>query len=393
LEAAALGKSNAFTKLDFNALVVSKNLHTKARVLRYVRQHGTVAMQLYATKNQRQLQDLVDEALEYEDAEAAADFEDMTDWALICKTAAKECPHGENCEYHQAAMSFFERNAQSFTREQLAQAIRSIVVSGPCKASRVPFLVGDTNTGKTTLVEAFDDVFGARNVFHLPAVSDSKFPLRNWLRNKRFAFWDEFSPVEFAALGVMPVTTFKKAFNGHWFEVQVPQGFSDGNKDFRWKRGVIFTNKFEGLWESPNLKKCSKEDIRHLQARVTQFHCVSCFVPTGESRPEIPQCGSHLCKWVVAGAAAFDARSLVAPPILAASGGGNYFIAGLAEFLAAVGGVDESEQEALTIDLVTLGAFHVNDMTEDDWAQAHSWHGLRPLVKRRILNLTAARSG
>ena len=48
-------------------------------------------------------------------------------------------------------------------------------------------------------------------VFHLPATTDTKFALRNWLQDKRFVFWDEFSPVEFAHKGVMSVTQFKKA--------------------------------------------------------------------------------------------------------------------------------------------------------------------------------------
>lgn len=55
-------------------------------------------------------------------------------------------------------------------------------------------------------------------VFHLPAVTDTKYALRNWLQGKRFVFWDEYSPVEFAELGVMAVTTFKKAFCGQTFE-------------------------------------------------------------------------------------------------------------------------------------------------------------------------------
>ena len=56
------------------------------------------------------------------------------------------------------------------------------------------------------------------SVFHLPAVTDTKYALRNWLQGKRFVFWDEYSPVEFAELGVMAVTTFKKAFCGQTFE-------------------------------------------------------------------------------------------------------------------------------------------------------------------------------
>lgn len=61
----------------------------------------------------------------------------------------------------QAASSFFELNASSFDRSDLAVSLRSVLVSGPTKLTRVPFLVGPTNTGKSTLVEPFDDLFGS----------------------------------------------------------------------------------------------------------------------------------------------------------------------------------------------------------------------------------------
>jgi hypothetical protein len=61
----------------------------------------------------------------------------------------------------QAASNFFELNASSFDRTHLAMALRGVLVSGPTKQTPVPFLVGPTNTGKSTLVEPFDDLFGS----------------------------------------------------------------------------------------------------------------------------------------------------------------------------------------------------------------------------------------
>ena len=75
----------------------------------------------------------------------------------------------------------------------------------------MPFLIGTTNTGKSTIVESFVDLFGEASVFHLPAITDSKYALRNWLKNKRLVFWDEYEPVLFAAAGAMPWMTFCKA--------------------------------------------------------------------------------------------------------------------------------------------------------------------------------------
>ena len=95
------------------------------------------------------------------------------------------CPHGDQCIYHQAATEFFRAHAASLSQTSLAASLRAILISGPSKDVRVPFLVGTTNTGKSTLVESFDALFGESAVFHLPAVTDTKYALRNWLKVKR----------------------------------------------------------------------------------------------------------------------------------------------------------------------------------------------------------------
>ena len=105
----------------------------------------------------------------------------------------------------------------------------------------MPFLVEPTNIGKSTLVDSVDDLFHWQQVFHLPADNDQKFALRNWVKNKRFVYFDEYSPVDYARAKVITPTTFKKAFGGKYFEIQRPKNWSDENKDFTWNRGVIFT--------------------------------------------------------------------------------------------------------------------------------------------------------
>jgi len=52
-------------------------------------------------------------------------------------------------------------------------------------------------------------------VFHLPAVSDTKYALRNWLQAKRFVFWGGVLTRRVCRARVMTVTQFKKAFGGH----------------------------------------------------------------------------------------------------------------------------------------------------------------------------------
>ena len=320
---------------------------------------------------------------------ATAASEELTDWALLCIAADMPCPHGDQCEYFQAARAFFARNAANFPLAHLAHALRKVIISGPCKEARVPFLVGPTNTGKSTLIESFDALFGYSRVFHLPAVSDPKYGLRNWLRQKRFVLWDEYNPVEFAHMGVMPVTTYKKAFNGQFFEIQVPQSFHDGNKDFRWQRGCVFTNKLEGLWEPT--RRVSEEDIRHLKSRVELFHCTAAFEApargSGE-RPPLPQCRFHLAKWVRDGAQAYDAAGALQQPPAQVGGppGGASEVEDLAVFLAAAR-APPAAVAALTQQIGALGAVHVKELSREDWTNLLAWAHLREMERRRVINL------
>ena len=107
-------------------------------------------------------------------------------------------------------------------------------------------MVGPTNTVTSTLVLPFDDLFTHQRVFHNPALG-SKFALRNIAKDKRFLFWDDYRPVEYAQLvGGVPtvgVATFLSLFEGHPFEVNSSQSFSDGNIDFEWRHGGVKTAK------------------------------------------------------------------------------------------------------------------------------------------------------
>jgi len=377
-EAAVAGQTNAFSKLDFTSLVLSKGLTTRAAVLSYVRQHGTVAMQSYVNNNQRRLDEYLDDAIEWDSSDAVAFEEQQTDWAYVCSRAEQPCPLGEECPYHVAAQKFFEGNVANFSQADLAEALRRIIVMGPCKEARVPFLVGPTNTGKSSLVASFDSLFGARRVYHLPAVTDDKYPLRNWLRNKRFVLWDEFSPVEYATFGVLPVTQFKKAFNGQWFETRLPQGHHDGNQDFRWKRGVVFTNKLEHLW-TPT-RKVSPEDIKHLKSRCRLFPCTAVFVEPGTSKPEIPECANHLAKWLCIGAANYDAQMVVGGNVPVPRDGR---VEGLEDLLLAAS-LPEPIASEVKREVEASGALHIREFTGEDWAALAVWPRLREMEERRF---------
>lgn len=388
-EAAATGKTATFTKLDFHALVKSKGLQKRASVMRYVQEKGTDVMRAFVCNNQKRLNELLAEASEWANARHVAGEEDLTDWALLCQAAEGSCCHGDNCPYHKAVQEIFDRNENNFDRRHLANSVRRIIVSGPSKDTRVPFLIGTTNTGKSTVVDSFDSLFGFERVFHLPAVTDGKYALRNWVRDKRFVYWDEFSPVEFAATGIFSVTTFKKAFGGQFFEVQMAQNWHDGNQDFRWQRGVVFTNKSESLW-TPQAN-VSPEDVRHLQSRVELFYFTHQVVPPGSrpSRGNIPQCRHHLAKWIRDSAAAFDAMQAMQPALGATASvdvaaGSGACVADLDDLMARAS-VPAASQAGIMRDVAASGAVHVQELTREDWEHLPSWQTLKPLERRRIM--------
>ena len=387
-EASKKDKSGVFTKLDFTSLVLSKNLVSKKAVLAYAQERGTVAMQSFLCRNQRQLDKLIEDAMEWGRAREDAVREKETDWALICKVADAPCSFGDACEYAQAAQEIFEQNCDSFTQASLAAALRAVVICGPSKNTRVPFLVGPTNSGKSTLVYPFDDLFGFHAVFHKPALNDVNYPLRNWLKAKRFAMWGDFRPVEYAQAGVVPVATFLSAFNGDPFEVRVPQNLHDGNVDFAWKRGVVFTGKSSGLWDPS--RQVSEEDVAHMQSRVMLFHVSQ---QLGRRR-SISRCARCMCRWIVDGAATHDADAAVAAPapvlpLAAGELGAPGQVEGLQHLMSAAR-LSGPVVAALMADVVAAGAVHVRELTSDDWLALPSWGSLRPLEKRRLTSAVQA---
>jgi hypothetical protein len=377
VDAPAKKEKETFSKLDFNALVDSKNLRSKKRVLEYVQDHGTAAMQSFCAKNQRRIQEYLEDAKEWAEARAAAQFEKKSDWQVLLEAADTSCPQGDNCWYAEAARTFFVAHQASFSGTRLAVALRAIIMKGPSKDTRVPFLIGKTNTGKSTIVESFDLLYGEENVFHLPAESDNKGgALREWLQDKRFVFWDEFEPLSFISKGVMPKSQFLKAFNGQVFTIQMNQRTNDGNKTFKWTRGAVFTAKSKELWSlRPGV---TEEDVSHIQSRVDLFHC------TGKikKRPGgIPQCRHCLARWIRDLAAQHDANSVVRLPITQAAGGE---VTGLDSLLETAQVAPDLHAD-IVAEIADLGAVHIRELAASDWEGLDSWSRLREMERRRVL--------
>ena len=285
----------AFNKLEFMALVLSKHLHTKAMLIAYVQDYASPAAQLFTSRNQRRLVSFIEDAQEWADAKRESAVERMTDWEILCNAARAPCLHAPGvCPYAAAASQIFRNNAAVMSPRRLAVLLRSVICGGASKTTRVPFLIGPSNTGKSTLLYPFDDLFGPKHVFHKPALG-STFALRNIVNKKRFIFWDEFRPVEFAHHYTVPVATFLSIFQGKETEIQVSQSFNDGNLDVAWKRGAVFTAKEEGLW-MPTCK-VSAEDVRHLRNRVEEFRFTH-VMPEG-SFHDVVLCAPCMANWIL----------------------------------------------------------------------------------------------
>ena len=206
----------------------------------------------------------------------------------------------------------------------------------------------------------------------------STFALRNIVKGKRFIFWDDFRPVEFAHKDTIPIATFLSLFIGKDTEVQVSQSFNDGNLDVCWKKGVVFTAKESGLWESTS--KVSAEDVRHLRNRVEEFR----FTHTLASLKDVDSCAPCMSRWIVKYSEEAAMGPLMPPPMPGPQHGADWSrVNGFAEFIA-VAKLDGPVVGQLFADVVAAGAVDVSELGPLDWPQLPSWQSLRPLEARRV---------
>ena len=332
---------------------------------------------------------------EWASAKTNAAQEAIADWDMVLQCAERGCPCGEgSCTYNAALKEIFSFNRGSVDPDELAAALRDIIVGGPKKTTRVPFLVGPSNSGKSTIIYPFDDLFTPKRVLHKPALGSS-FGLRNLAGGgKRFIFWDDFRPVEFAHEKTVPTSLFLSLFIGQNTEIQVSQSFNDGNKDIQWTGGVVFTAKQEGLWVPTS--RVSEEDVRHMRNRVREFVFTQP-LPTGALK-DITSCAPCMARWLVSGASAKDsAEALRAAP--RALGDAHQGVEGAARVEAILGlkealGVLKAPApvvEVLIGGLESLGAADVRELTLSDWESLEAWTMMRPLQKRRLVQHVDAR--
>ena len=308
--------AQTFSKLDFFALVETENLTTPAEVLEYSKQNGSAAIRAFVVKSQRRLQEFLDDAREWREAEEVAAQERLSDWDLIQSTARKTCKcPGGLCQWWEAAESFFDRNVATIDRRELASALALVINQGPGKNSRVPLIVGATNSAKSTVLNPLISLFGFSRVVHRPGEKASMALANVTKKHKRFIYWDEYRPVEYAARGTVPVGTFLSLFSGGALEITVSQSFQNGNTEMRWCRGAAMTAKDEGLWDPvpplPGLIPVTREDIRHMQGRVRQFLAMAPVPPEGLA--DVPYCKESFCRWLLSESAQSATSSIERP--------------------------------------------------------------------------------
>ena len=176
---------------------------------------------------------------------------------MVVRLSKKRCACGDGgCAWWAVAHEFFDRNAErpgslGVDRQALAASLRSVLQHGPSKVHRVPLPVGPSNTGKSTILDPVRAVFGPECIFNKPK-QGAPCPLSKLPRGKRFIYFDDYRPVEYAALPkdnpTVSVTTFLAMFQGQPFDVQVSQSFNDGHPEIVWRRGAAMTAKQDGLW-------------------------------------------------------------------------------------------------------------------------------------------------
>ena len=308
-------RKERFSHLDFKALALKHNLLTPSAVLEYFQASGSPEMMLWVSGHQKKLKELIKEAIEWGAASQKAQLERETEWQLmerLAKDGTCECG-SSGCLWWAMATNFFENNT-SIDRERLAAAIRKITMFGPSKDTPVPMIIGNKNCAKSTVVDPVLNVFGKEAVHTKPKLGAPNGAYGELAEGGpvRFIYWDDYRPVEFAAIPesnpTVPVMDFLAMFQGQPFKPQVTQTFNNGHPTVTWKRGVIMTAKSNGLWDPTG--NVTAEEIDHMKARVEIFPATHVVGTKPDDFTPSPACPKPWCRWVVMDSLAYASRQV-----------------------------------------------------------------------------------
>ena len=304
-------KKDGFTKLDFSAVVLQHRLLTPNAVLEYMMEKGSSAMQLWIHNRQRKLKEFIQDALDMEAAKPAAALEKETEWALVERLSKGACSCGDGgCLWWSLASEFFENN-KAIDQQRLAASLRKVICMGPCKEARVPIIVGEPNSAKSTVLDPIINVFGQKAVLNKPKLGAANGALSKLAKGGiRFIYFDDYRPVEYAACPkenpTIPVTEFLAMFCGQTFDIQVSQSFNDGHPDMKYKKGAAMTGKEEGLWDP--IGNVTRQEIKHMKARVELFRATHVVGENPDDFDTSPGCAESWCRWIVVASIAYAHR-------------------------------------------------------------------------------------
>jgi hypothetical protein len=175
----------------------------------------------------------------------------------------------------------------------------------------VPTIVGKPNCAKSTVLDPTRKVFGKEAVLTKPKLGAANGALSGMAKaDIRFVYFDDYRPVEYAACPeqnpTVPVTDFLALFCGQPFNIQVSQSFNDGHPTMEYHKGAAMTAKEQGLWDP--LGNVTREEIRHMQARVELFRATHVVGENPDEFATSPACAESWCRWVVVDSVAYAAR-------------------------------------------------------------------------------------
>jgi len=161
------------------------------------------------------------------------------------------------------------------------------------------------------VLDPIRNVFGKDRVLGKPKLGAPNGALSRLVKAPiRFIYFDDYRPVEYAALPkenpTVPVTDFLAMFCGQPFHVQVSQSFNDGHPPVEYHHGAAMTAKQEGLWDPCG--SVSREEIRHMQARVEIYQATHIVGEDPDDFIVSMACAESWCRWVVADSIAYANR-------------------------------------------------------------------------------------
>ena len=114
-------------KRDLTAIVLTNNLKTPVDVLEYAKNKGSAQLQDFVHGCQRRLDEYIEDAYTWGNAEVEAAKQRETDWELIQRVAQEPCPCNGSCKWRNAADQFFHHNRNTIDAEVFFACLARVI--------------------------------------------------------------------------------------------------------------------------------------------------------------------------------------------------------------------------------------------------------------------------